>query len=66
MKIKPGDLVVYKDFYSNMGRTQGAMIVIDKLSRLKNEGCYYRVVDRGQLTICHSSQIRKVKKNEDI
>ena len=41
-------------------------MVVEKLSRLKREGPYYRVIDEGVLTICHQTHIRLLGENENI
>lgn len=67
MKIKPGDLVVYNEFEAaRRGKKKSVMMVVEKLSRLKREGPYYRVIDEGVLTICHQTHIRLLGENEII
>ena len=41
------------------------MMVVDRMSRLKNEGDYYRLLDRGAVTICHSTALIRWEGDED-
>ena len=67
MKIKPGDLVVYTEFEAaRRGEKNRVMIVVEKISRIKSEGAYYRVIDAGALTICHQSHVRLLGENESL
>ena len=42
------------------------MMIVERYSRVKREGDYYRVMDRGELIICHMSHIRRLRENENI
>lgn len=57
-----GDLVTYNEFEASKRGKNKIMLVVEKFTRLKSEGAYYRVVSSGQLTICHESQIQRVKR----
>ena len=65
MKFKPGDLVTYKEFDASQRGGNRVMMVVDRMSRLKNEGDYYRLLDRGSVTICHSTALIRWEGNED-
>lgn len=41
------------------------MLIIDRFTRIKVEGAYYRVFDQGDLTLCHGSQIQKLGSREN-
>ena len=64
MSYKAGDLVTYNQFEAGRRGSNTVMLVVEKFTRIKREGAYYRVIDQCQLTICHSSQIEKVRENE--
>lgn len=67
MKYKAGDLVVYTEFEAaRRGVKNCTMLVLNKMNRLKREGDYYRVLIDGEETLCHSSHIRLLRKNENI
>ena len=67
MTIKPGDLVVYTEFEAaRRGRPNRAMLVIERVTRLKREGAYYRILDGGTETLCHGTHIRRLRCNENI
>jgi len=59
---QPGDLVTYNAFEEGRRGENKIMLVIEKFTRLKREGAYYRVIDGDQLTICHETQIQRVRK----
>ena len=64
MSYKPGQLVELNPFEAGRRGSNKIMLVIDKFTRLKREGDYYRLMDGDQLTICHESQIQKIRKDE--
>jgi len=65
MSFKPCELVTYKDFHARMRGRMPVMIVIEKVYRIRQEGAYYRVVDDGEVVLLHSSQLRRLEKDED-
>ena len=62
MKFKPGDLVTYKDFHARLRGRDLVMIVVERVSRLKREGSYYRVMAGGEVALLHSSQLRRLER----
>ena len=62
MKFKPGELVTYKDFHARLRGRDLVMIVVERVSRLKREGSYYRVMADGEVVLLHSSQLRRLEK----
>ena len=67
MKYKAGDLVAYTEFEAaRRGEKNCTMLVLNRMTRLKREGDYYRVLIDGKETLCHASHIRLLRKNENI
>lgn len=65
MLFCPGDLVVYRKFEAARRGSNSIMLIIDRFTRIKVEGAYYRVFDQGDLTLCHGSQIQKLGSREN-
>jgi len=65
MNFLPGDLVVFKEVESIRRKGNSVMMILDSFSRNKKEGEYYRVLADGQVNICHKTQIKRLRKNDD-